>query len=408
MAGYNIDNQFAEILYRSTSDLMCDWGDGPLQTKRGVLMGLPTSWSILSFYNMWLHDTAWKEEYDRVPSRLYNLFSIIGDDYVSYVPKRVSLRYTSVLERTGGLSSALKDVESPDAFVLGEEAAVLSGSQLVPLISVSVRLLTGDLEWTRDAKHPVYDLPVALDRVNETLPPRERRKFCHMVKDSFAPLIRRFSESGIPPFLPRVVGGAGFPAIDRNAEYRRFPRFGRAVRWCISRIVQGHLVDGTRLTALSSVWSDFKVKLESSQWTKDKLQATLAEYSYVSSGADPESVSWSDASRELFAFYSNAEQMAVGVVPAADRILKISEISKRLRDAVDLINSYIPKDRLSDPIEDLDSGVRRWITVWEDGFRLSHLSGAARYGRIFSLENLRARDVESIRSDPTPVKRRKI
>lgn len=406
-AHYNIDDEFAEILHIATSNLDCKWGNDQEHTSRGILMGFPTSWCILSFYNMWLHDRAWREEYEVVPWKLYDLFSIIGDDYVSYVPKRVSSRYTHVLERTGGAISALKDVESPSAFVLGEEAASLSGSQLVCISTVSVRLMTGDLEWTRDLKHPLYDIPVSLDQACRSLPLRERKQFCARVKESFAPLIRRFRDSGIPPFLPREVGGAGFPAFDRNAEYRKYPRFARAIRWCISSVVQGRISEGTRLVALSHVWSGFKVKLESSQWAQDKLRDLVAEYGYTSSDATPDSVSWSDASRRLLAFYSNAEQMAVGVVPAASRVPTFKQIGERLGEAVDSINRLLPPDRLSDPVEDLDSGVTRWSDFFEKSYRLSHLSGVARFGRIFSLEKLRTEDVDSPWREPA-LKRRKL
>jgi hypothetical protein len=134
------------------------------------------------------------------------------------------------------------------------------------------------------------------------------------------------------------------------------------------------------------------------------LDTIEAEFGYTSLEADPQSVSRSDAFKSIFSFLSGSEEMAFGVVPTNEKFLPFGELGRRLNHSVDQINLLIPRDRLNDPVNDLASGVRRWKDFYEKSFRFSHVSGAAQFASVLSLETIRPTEVHL----SPPLKRRRV
>jgi hypothetical protein len=365
----------AKLLRAGTGNLNCSWPNGKAAvTSRGILMGLPVSWPLLCIYNMWMHMRAWSEA---SPSgcrlREFSWYRVIGDDYVSYLPARVSNRYTAVLVRTGGLPSEGKDLTSRSAFVFGEEAARLDGTRVRCMNSVSVRALVGEAEWTwGTAGDPAFDLPVQLSQACEKVDKPLRGRICKIVRSSHTELIRRMERAGIPPFVPRWCGGGGFPSLNPNKEFRRCPRLTRAIRYLISSVKQER-GKSLQLQKLSSCWTDPAGSLQSPGWVNDALEVQIREFGLVDIKSCPGSVSLSEAHATLLQFWRTAEELAFGVQNDKATRPSLFLVGRRLKEVVDRVNRSLPADRLSDPTEDMVAGLetgKQWV---EDHCRIRNL-----------------------------------
>jgi hypothetical protein len=288
---------------------------------------------------------------------LRSSFRVIGDDYVSLVPREVSEEYTSVLRRTGGQPSEGKDFSSRVGLVFGEEAAVFLGGELIDLDSVSVRALTGEAEWTKPGCLPT-DVPLGLASSFERAGPALRRRICSLGQAAFGPLVRRAVSLGIPPFLPRFVGGLGLPTAHPTREWRRWPRHARAVRWAISGVIQG-VLPVSRLSAFSSVWTDPPGNSAAAAWADEILERQVLEHGFAKAGTTEMAIPYVEYRKRLVSFLREGEELAFGISTEKDSHPSLHLVGVRLRSRVSEILSHLPAGRLSDPVENMEAGLER-------------------------------------------------
>jgi len=110
-----------------TAPMSIEWGEGGSGTtsSRGILMGLPTTWVLLSLYHLWLWADAKMispiPPFARDLRRASVLYSICGDDAVAIAPSPVLDRYEENLTQTGGDISGDKHARSSSRCVFTEE-----------------------------------------------------------------------------------------------------------------------------------------------------------------------------------------------------------------------------------------------------------------------------------------------
>lgn len=103
------------LLYNATGPFRLDYPDNTtLTTQRGCLMGLPSTWPILSFINMFAAEHLTSKR-DR------NFYRVVGDDIVGVWSEETVMRYKLNLDSMGLVLNARKTGESPDRGVLAEE-----------------------------------------------------------------------------------------------------------------------------------------------------------------------------------------------------------------------------------------------------------------------------------------------
>jgi hypothetical protein len=113
--------------------------DGPpVLVTAGTLMGVGTSWPLLSLYNLWCWESAWKvTPYRDVALR--NRVRIVGDDLGGLAPRVVSDEYTRLLESSGAKTSYGKDFVSSQGLVMVEEIFTFCEDSFRRLMTVSTR-----------------------------------------------------------------------------------------------------------------------------------------------------------------------------------------------------------------------------------------------------------------------------
>lgn len=93
-----------EILRQLCGSQLIDWGSGPEPTTRGILMGLPCTWSILSIIHLFWWDEAIStvSRRENIPlrtARAHNRYAICGDDAVFAGYTSVADEYKAILTR---------------------------------------------------------------------------------------------------------------------------------------------------------------------------------------------------------------------------------------------------------------------------------------------------------------------
>jgi len=360
------DSKSAQLLILATGNLKCRWGGEEEVTSRGILMGLPTSWPLLCIYNMWMHSRAWREGMPRSYKKAWvALYRVIGDDYVSLVPPKVNQAYTRVLLRTGGLPSEGKDLASAKGFVFGEEAAIRDTFGVQCIRTVSVRSLLGEAEWTRNGAS-VLDVPLSISSAFDKADSGLKHRIHHIVRDSHAVMITRMRKVGIPPFLPRSVGGGGYPSLRPNREYRKEFQYTRALRILLSSIKQEK---GTSLqfSKLSTAWfRPAGTTLQSPKWADEFIEKQVREFGFKALVNHPTSISLEDAYRQVLTFWQVGEETAFGVVSQDKLDPTMSQIGKALRGKIAELNHSVPAHRLSDLTDNMIEGIRlavAWVTM---------------------------------------------
>jgi hypothetical protein len=263
------------------------WPDGETRvTSRGILMGLPTTWSLLNLYHGW----CWTTAVAQVRPRYEVAARICGDDLIGVCPPEVRREYEARLVRTGAELSEGKHFVSPDRGVFlevlwdfrgprvhhvdgqflvnrivrrtdkrGRKRRVLVPTNIVVLhrmksiTPLTVMPLRGLVVGDEPHGHGADEAPDWwLAGVAETAYCRSYpRKLVHAVARTLRPsLPAKFESVGVPPYLPRSMGGAGLCPPSRRC--RVSPKHRKA----ISCLIWGQSLRD--MIQFESVWADSK------------------------------------------------------------------------------------------------------------------------------------------------------
>lgn len=325
-------------------------------TKRGILMGSGTTWPILSLYNLWLWDTAWTQCYGFVLPSLKNRVRIVGDDLLGVAPEVVSQQYTSLLVRTGGFPSEGKDLQSSKFGVLIEKLiSVRTGGYTIEIPTISVRSIQPVPNVVGKDGIP----PWAMGSQLSTIVEKAGRPFwlITLIGVMYGPEISMLRSFGFPPFVPRELGGGGFPCVDTRSCIESLPpRWKRAIRCAMSQGSNGELL----LSKLSRSWST-RFETATPQWVMNFVRE--AQVASVSDIRDLEIVKDDEGSSS----FSDCFTRAVSMVDSTYRLLGDSTVRKtfispevvrkRLAEALVKLNSLVPYPRLTDHPKDLTQGI---------------------------------------------------
>jgi len=366
--GLNQNDWKSRLLFSSVGryDMKCQNGD-MVVTVRGILMGLPTSWSLLCLYNGWLLDQAaikagLSQRRDRERQPLPGPFKICGDDLVVYTSKSCSRYYTENLESTGGLISVGKDYESKRSGLFREVAFTL-GSALSVVASVKGLTAEGDLDspsWLIVGPACTQAIegidPVRNHRVRAFICARHRR------------VIERLRRAGLYPFVPRDLYGGGFP---RALGDNRIPkRLSRTLRVLMAGLKPD--IDLLRsLWGLEGVWSTgalssstrYHSMISGDVWTHIENICRegigLFDYRVAPRGS---SFTVLDRVNQEINSLLGSYLLALGPPPVKKSRFapSIKDVAKRLFTAIDEINRLIPSKRLAGQSANIVKGWRRF------------------------------------------------
>lgn len=177
-------------------------------TCRGILMGSPVSWPLLSIYSAWLHKLSKSDGW----------FAVCGDDYIGCHTEGTYRRYLRHRARTGAVGSPGKDVLGRDGVgVFAEELVSVGRCRWIP--TVSVRAVLADPKSGQPAWSQGPEVSAALDVLGWDS--RTSGKVCARLHKRVYRILRRV---GVSPVGPRWVGCAGFPGVPEDGVLVRARR----------------------------------------------------------------------------------------------------------------------------------------------------------------------------------------
>lgn len=369
--GINPYSWEALVLSRSVGSYNMKCHDGSLiRTRRGILMGLPTSWPFLCLYNGWLWSRANGPPLRQVCDGeipFEKTFLVCGDDLVGLTTQPGSARYNELLSSTGGLISEGKDYLSLRYGLFTEIG--LDVGQRCCLQSVSIKGLT--VVGSVDAPSWYTAGPSATEVMAHVPPSVLRSRACALVSFHFRNLISEMRKARIPPFVLRELGGGGFPCRSDQAIGRMSISHERAIRVLMSGQVSD-LELSRRLLGLESVWksntidkfaSDYP-EIEKGVWLR--LEAGLREHllvlfdSGVSTLPRSQYMRIRDYVQSEVGSSLSAYLICRGLRPARESKVTLSKTGRRLQAWIKEINALVPWPRLSDRARDLRSGWNRF------------------------------------------------
>lgn len=200
-----------------------------VQTSRGILMGSPVSWPLLSMYSAWLHCESGSDGWH----------AVCGDDYIGCHTYGTYRRYLAERTATGGIGSVGKDILGTCSIgVFAEELVSVGRCRWIP--TVSVRAVLGDPKSGLPAWSQGPEVSEALRKLH--WPRSDENRLCERLHKSQINMLRR---NKIDPFAPRWAGGAGFPGT---------PHSGTLL--CARRMMsQSHGQITTWVTRLEAAWT---------------------------------------------------------------------------------------------------------------------------------------------------------
>jgi hypothetical protein len=230
-------------------------------SQKGCLMGLPLSWFILNLLNLWAAEEATVEVARelRIPDwKIRDLLRIgvCGDDLASLMMRQAHRGYHRRISSTGPSFSDGKHLVSNTLILFTEQMAVfrqverdapihtvagaaglklsyLEAVEMVDVMPVRAIVEPGDF-FTRPvaglARCEMPSWATAGPAIASSIPAwasdRLRRRAA-LVSRRLRPEWKKLNEVGIPPELPREVGGGGFPPVRPNRAVRDAPRAWR-------------------------------------------------------------------------------------------------------------------------------------------------------------------------------------
>jgi len=172
-------------------------------TQRGILMGSPVSWPLLSIYSAWLHSESGSDGW----------FGVCGDDYIGCHTKESIRRYNDARRLTGAVPSPGKDmVAFQGVGVFAEDLVTVQRGRVLP--TASVRAILADSKPGRPSWAQGPEVSEAVRFLGLT--PRDAGLVCGRLHKSSYQQLRRVD---IDPCAPRWCGGAGFPGIPLHNSY---------------------------------------------------------------------------------------------------------------------------------------------------------------------------------------------
>jgi hypothetical protein len=222
----NWPDELRALFFRAVGPhkLFSSQGDEFVATERGILMGSPVSWPLLSMYSSWLHSE----------SGSIGWYAVCGDDYVGCHTYETHSRYLAIRTMTGAIGSPGKDILGTcSTGVFAEELITVGRCRWIP--TVSVRAVLGDSKQGLPAWFQGPEVSEALRRLDLTRA-AESRICARLHKLPIAQLRR----SGIDPFAPRWIGGAGFPGIPDHSSLVRARRMMSQSRELITNWVTNY------------------------------------------------------------------------------------------------------------------------------------------------------------------------
>jgi len=369
----------SRVLHASVGpfDMLCDDGE-TVVTRRGILMGLPTSWPLLCLYNAWLADTAvGRPRSKRAGLRMSLPYRICGDDMIAWLSYTSSKRYDEVLTRTGGSVSVGKDYLCPKAGLFLEIGFTAEG-KIMDVVPVK-----GLIPYPSSIGVPLW--VTAGPTLVQALGTTARKEPYELVRYTCASIVRKFRRAGLNPYSPRFFGGAGLPPPRKDMIVSTDRRVSRAIRVLMS----GQMSDLETLECfetLGSVWryhldsdqSRFHSEIRGEAWTL--LKASLARglpnpEIFDVSEQRPNSIRILDLIEGVCRSWVSSYALARGVGDSSLRKKGMSKIASDLRRVVREINDRVPRNRLRGRTKDLLKG---WVRFQEriEGLSISKLGWA--------------------------------
>jgi len=349
-----------------------------VRTRRGILMGLGTSWPILSLYNLWLYEKAWTRSGMRRcwSKRFRGMVRTVGDDLLGLIPQSVSDCYTSNLVETGGSPSFGKDLSSKTTGVLVEQAVRRREGCKCPMNpfyrypSCSVRpLLPGCTSEKDGTVMPKWMMGKQLtDVISDSV---HKKYLTVFLQKMYAKEIRLLQRCGVQPFLPRSVGGGNFPcaAKDMRKHWMALrPRWLRALRCAMAFPAKPGLT--SHLTVPWSMGPSnplsermFNYWLEKSidavrPWCLEE-ELIVRRSRWVVTAARPDAdLTAADCTERAIAQASNGQRMLVAEGQPVVR-MRLGELQRRLKSGIKKLNSLVPEHKLGDPPSKMWVGLER-------------------------------------------------
>jgi len=172
-------------------------------TSRGILMGSPVSWPLLSIYSAWLHSESGSDGW----------FGVCGDDYIGCHTRSSLAKYNSIRLKTGAVPSPGKDMVAPQFVgVFAEDLVTVARGRVHN--TVSVRAVLGDSKPDQPSWAQGPEIAQALSYLK--LSPTIAGRVCRSLHKT---TYQQLSRASIDPCAPRWCGGAGFPGIPTQSSY---------------------------------------------------------------------------------------------------------------------------------------------------------------------------------------------
>lgn len=355
------------------------------KTCRGILMGIGTSWPLLSLYNLWLWEGAWTEAGLRraglAGRRERQKVRLVGDDLLGIAPRKVSDTYTIRLIRTGGKPSYGKDTLSQEYGLLAEETILLGGNMTLSGKRTEARVLsTGSVKLLQPSgSTPMWamgpELCEGLSHLGKFIGP--------WIKGRFRDEIATLRNNQIPPFVPRELGGGGFPCGDVGAAVRALqPKWARALRVVLAQPLEKQ---GSLLGRISTAWAQMG-GVAPPAWVRNfresSFEAALQSFPGLTEREAKEPGSCLTLTEAVELCVRNPADGLYGNGCKYEKTLRLSTVSKQLKKAIAEINTVIPWSRLRDRPTELWIG---WGRLREQAHRPVSKHALPNIASLFSI-----------------------
>jgi hypothetical protein len=348
-------------------------GDEVFTTESAILMGCGVTWPLLSLYNLWLWDGAWREAAmaERVGNSPPELASralrkrvrLVGDDVGGPGPPVVSSFYTKRLKRTGGEPSSGKDFRSRRYGVLVEKLYAYDEDgqpRILPTVSVRKMQPASRVQGSGNREVPAWAMGPQLVVVWEELGKPEW--FLKYVRVRYSSALAQLRRHEIEPYLPRTLGGGGFPATEatiRTCVGSLRPQWARALRCAMSFPKLGTL----HLSRVAGIWTpgtSASLTSRERDWWLQVMAHNIVETDRAEDDDGVENPLASDALQQLLCAVGAAQDRLCPRPLASDAVSSVRELASGLGEIRESLNGLVPYPRLTDSVNDLGTGILRY------------------------------------------------